>query len=1261
MHPCKPYFISYLLYFFSCLHAVCAQQPELVLPIGHTSKVNLAQFSPDNKYVLTGGEDKIVNVWETFSGKKIRSLGGNNADISYAFFSNDGKYIAVGTDSAVIIWSVPSYKVAGEFSLIRRTLFSPDSKRMFLLGYDGTLKQVNLPSMKQEFEYQDSINYRYGYLTVMHRVGISSDSRLLATAGNSYLTIREIQGGRVIARKRLNGDPVTCFFTSDGLNVISVTSNGIQKIALKNNFAVSSVARITVESAFLSNNNRFLLTNNSLRSEEIILWDFEKYKPVFRSDTVRSARDTIAVTGKDDVVSFKTGTAAFPFPMRLVFFTAVTVANNGKYTRAMTCLWNNADNTKSYEIANNFLHKSDISRDSRYLLVRQKEDESVCLWDIEAKKIIQSYITRTDKITIAGISADGKKMLTCGEGNSVQICDIRSGHTLHRLKHEEKVASAEFTRDGRAVLTNCYDSIARLWDTESGMLLKSFPKQYPETNPVLIDAGGNFILPVILYDTVPVYDPVDPEKVTEYRVLARTFDKWHLERRLTKSSNTGRYKLAWDEYWSLKLIDSLGKNSAAFSLDEPLSAFSKDDKLLVFADPEIDDTIKLWNIETGAWTYRASLQTSPGGRYGNKGITQLLFTPDNNFLLAVDLNAVIHVLSVPDFKERFSFPGQSCSISGDNKYLLCVNQGKCDIYDFIKRQFLYSYITVDSLNHLVIDAQKRYDGPESVRKMLYFTCGNEIVDLDQVKDQLWVPGLAERIMKGDTINAKTLDQLGICGLTPEIENGSTKTNEFFFKIRPRRGGLGETALLVNGIEAKRYKPGELKKNGDDYELRVRKEELNYYFISGEQNPVTVKAYTIDNAVSSRGLIILEDKTNMITTRPNLYAVMVGVSDYKGTDLDLKYPADDANDISAAVSIAARKYFNGDSTEHVFMYNLTTAKDHYQLPEKNSIKKLLEEIGRRSNANDILLIFFAGHGVMSGSADKKQFYFLTADASTATATDAIKDVGISTTELVEWIKPQRIKAQKRILIFDACNSGQAINDIAGQAMKVRNDDKTQQLKAIDKLNEKSGLFILSASASNQAAYESGSYSHGLLTYSLLKAIKEQPDILEDGKYLNLSRWFNAAEKRVTELSKENNARQDPQIITNTNFDIGLVDQDVIAMIVLGPDKPVFGRSNFQNSDEAIARDDLQLGNLIDLQLYGFAESRGESKINFEKDTKSEKAFSLSGRYRVNGDNIKVIVNIEQKNMVQSKFELSGTIDKLNELAASIVERAAGKVK
>ena len=250
-----------------------------------------------------------------------------------------------------------------------------------------------------------------------------------------------------------------------------------------------------------------------------------------------------------------------------------------------------------------------------------------------------------------------------------------------------------------------------------------------------------------------------------------------------------------------------------------------------------------------------------------------------------------------------------------------------------------------------------------------------------------------------------------------------------------------------------------------------------------------------------------------------------------------------------------------------------------------------------------------------------------------------------------------------MIFDACNSGQAIKDFVKLGndnqnfVAARNDDKSQQIKAIDKLNEKSGLFILSASASDQSAYEMGRYSQGLLTYSLLKAIKQQPDILEGGKYLDISRWFNAAEKTVTEISKESGARQDPQIVTNTNFNIGIVDQEVMSAIVLPQEKPLFASSNFQNAAEDIAADDLGLNKLIDQQLNELSARGANAAITYVAGSASPDAYTLSGRYTVTGNNISVKIFIRQKNEVKQKIDLAGTKDDLKGMAVLIASKTA----
>jgi hypothetical protein len=175
--------------------------------------------------------------------------------------------------------------------------------------------------------------------------------------------------------------------------------------------------------------------------------------------------------------------------------------------------------------------------------------------------------------------------------------------------------------------------------------------------------------------------------------------------------------------------------------------------------------------------------------------------------------------------------------------------------------------------------------------------------------------------------------------------------------------------------------------------------------------------------------------------------------------------------------------------------------------------------------------------------------------------------------------------------------------------------------------------------------------------LLKAIKQRPDILEDGKLLNVSRWFDAAKETVSDLSKENGARQEPQIVSNTNFNIGMVDEDVIAKIMLPQEKPLFVASLFVNSDEAADGDNVELSKLINLQLNEFASRVAESKIVYVMATNALDAYTLSGRYDVKGDEVTVRISIKKSNETKYRFEEKGKRENLKELADTIVVKAA----
>src|SRR5205809_1396804 len=96
--------------------AMAADEPALPDSVvatlkGHTEIVYAAAFSPDGKHVLTGSFDKTLKLWETATGKEIKTFGGaaghQNLVLSVAF-SPDGQYLASGgSDNTAKIWDVP--------------------------------------------------------------------------------------------------------------------------------------------------------------------------------------------------------------------------------------------------------------------------------------------------------------------------------------------------------------------------------------------------------------------------------------------------------------------------------------------------------------------------------------------------------------------------------------------------------------------------------------------------------------------------------------------------------------------------------------------------------------------------------------------------------------------------------------------------------------------------------------------------------------------------------------------------------------------------------------------------------------------------------------------------------------------------------------------------------------------------------------------------------------------------------------------------
>jgi hypothetical protein len=384
----------------------------------------------------------------------------------------------------------------------------------------------------------------------------------------------------------------------------------------------------------------------------------------------------------------------------------------------------------------------------------------------------------------------------------------------------------------------------------------------------------------------------------------------------------------------------------------------------------------------------------------------------------------------------------------------------------------------------------------------------------------------------------------------------------------------------------------------------------------------------------------------LTPRPALYAIVVGTADYAGTALDLKYSGKDARDMANALQQIGTQLFGVDS---LFIQLLTTdTSDQALQPSKTNIKTAFDKVKSRAKAEDILAVYFSGHGVSYGDADQALFYYLTMDIGSENLSDAgIRNARtISSAELTRWIND--IPAQKQVLILDACNSGRVVENLS-TGKKALN---SSQIRALDRMKDRTGMFVLTGSAADKVSYEAGKYGQGLLTYSLLQGMSGLA--LTPDKRVDVSTLFEFARDQVPQLAKGIGGVQTPMLVgpQGGSFDIGVFNNQV--HIQPAASKLVFIRNIFLNEDSY--DDSLQLTKTLENYFRELTLHSAQAKFIYVDVPEYENAFSIRGLYKIKADNDTVVLRGRLFKGKESKgdFKLSGSVNKLEKLVEDLLE-------
>ena len=320
--------------------------------------------------------------------------------------------------------------------------------------------------------------------------------------------------------------------------------------------------------------------------------------------------------------------------------------------------------------------------------------------------------------------------------------------------------------------------------------------------------------------------------------------------------------------------------------------------------------------------------------------------------------------------------------------------------------------------------------------------------------------------------------------------------------------------------------------------------------------------------------------------------------------------------------------------------------------KNNIKKAIDEITAKAEPIDLVLVYLAGHGkAIEEESNKSRFYYLTQSMISFRQledTTIRKLDAISQEELTDWLG--EMGAKKKVMILDACNSGQVINTL----IKDRSFSESQ-LVALDRMKDRTGMYILAGSAADRESFEATPFGQGLLTYSLLQGMQElaTQDPNDEVDVLQLLRH---AENQVPQLAKSVGVSQQPKMYNQdglSSFPIGIVKDP--SLIPVASPKPIILPPILTEEEEY--EDILRLSQALEDYIKKSIQKQGNYSF---RDLRSfPEGYAVRGRYTLEGNTIRFtgLVFKGGKKISKSKFTVSGQRQELDLLVQEIFEELA----
>ncbi len=416
---------------------------DLIQSLKHGANgVRAVAFSPDGKWLVTGGQEEVVQIWNWQAGIVVRSLSGFTRMITSIQFSKSGNCLAASSREGITrVWDTETWRekrlLTGHTGSINSVSFSPDEHLLASAGEDNTCRLWNVdPTIRDPF--------------VFHQAGpvcvatISPDGNRIACCGpgNPLVCVRNVETGELLMEYEGYTLDLLCGdFSPDGHWFAAGGNDRMVRIwdSHSGDLLKTLSGPLTgVRTIMFSQDSQWLACgeNNGL----IHVWKTEDWSEI--SCWMGAEDELMDVAWSPDGKMLAIGQMSPEVTLWDPFSKHFLRTLSGHTDAIQSVLF---------------------SPDSHYLATASN-DSTAILWDAHTGEHLVDYRGHSVFVICLAFSEDVNRLFTAGEDNTCKVWETQSGRELITLRgHTQPVHHLSYSPPSRLLASGSRDQTVRLW------------------------------------------------------------------------------------------------------------------------------------------------------------------------------------------------------------------------------------------------------------------------------------------------------------------------------------------------------------------------------------------------------------------------------------------------------------------------------------------------------------------------------------------------------------------------------------------------------------------------------------------------------------------------------------------------------------------------------------------------------------------------------------------------------------------------------